>query len=176
MEFNAKLDRSTQALTIFVIIVVVGVFFFIEKSNEVSSFIQNIYFAIAAAGLGLPYLLAPRKYYVDSSAVLVKRILGSVSIPVSAIEEIELYRDFGRRKLAVNIFGSSGFFGHFGLFWIKGVGVARVYLSSTKDCVRIRCGNKNYLLSPYPVEQFLETLSSFLPGSIKVSESLPAQK
>lgn len=161
MEFEAKLDRHVQMLTVLSIVILGGIYLFMMVNSRCISGGKNLYFLFLILALLLPYIFAPRKFIVNSDGIGIKRIAGTVLIPWGSIKSVKRHKNISFGKGVITIFGSQGLYGYFGLFRIKNIGKVYAYLTSIKDCVLIETKSKKYLLSPYPVDEFLYTIQSF---------------
>ncbi len=161
MEFSTRVDKTVQLLTVFSIVVLVGVYFLLKTCSKFSDAGQSFYFGFMVVALATPYLFAPRRFVIDSYGIEINRLIGTLRIPWNSVIEVKRYGRISRTKDIRCIFGSSGLYGYFGLFWVKGLGWVNAYLTSLDDCVLIVAERKKYLLSPSLVDEFLSTAHSF---------------
>ena len=162
MEFSTKIDRLVQIISVGTIIFLF-VIFFIINSNETSAEAQYLTFALV---IGIPiitYALAPRGFVINQDGIVIKRLLGPVRIGHNDIKKITQFDKFGH-KFRSNFIGSKGLFGYYGYLYLHQKGVYRLFITTLKDVVLIETDKKKYLLSPYPMNTFLLTLSSFTPN------------
>ena len=117
----------------------------------------------AVAGLCPLLLLVPcclftiRGYTVHPDAVLVRRLLWSTSIPLTGFESAVVDPDAMRR--ALRVFGNGGLFSFSGVFWKRGVGNFRAYVTDLNRCVVLRMDGRTVVLSPDDPERFVRLVS-----------------
>ncbi len=113
---------------------------------------------VPAVVLCVTIFFAPLGYTVHSQIIMVNRMGPSIVIPCWQIGDIRrLHRsDLG---LTLRIFGSGGFFGAFGRFYSYRLRWFHAYLTNHRDLVLItRTDGTKILISPHPVDAFLDTL------------------
>jgi len=109
----------------------------------------------------LALFFAPIKYTVTNSEVIVNRLGPNVAVPIHTIEHISRpHRKQVRFLTTVRLFGVGGFFGGYGLFWNRSLGVFYAYITNLKTLVFIKYDNgRKILLSPDRPQEFLEAVA-----------------
>jgi len=102
------------------------------------------------------YLFAPRGFGLTSEGVLVSRPVRSFIIPYREIVEA---KPLDRLTwLGVRLWGSGGLYGFYGLYHLAHIGKAWVYATRRKHLIYLKTRVETYVLSPDPVEKFLQNL------------------
>ena len=105
--------------------------------------------------------LAPGGYFVTPREIVVRRILGSVRIPLSDVTDVRSGGDILKGVLWLG--GSGGLFGFFGKFRRPGMGTFMAYATRLDRLVLIERGNATpIVLSPDEPERFVEEVSRVL--------------
>jgi hypothetical protein len=107
----------------------------------------------------LAIVLAPVKYTIIDSMIIVNRLGTNIIIPIENIEDIkkQYKKELGLR---IRLFGSGGSFGGFGLFYASRIGIFNAYITNTKTLVLIKYDHgKKILLSPERPEEFLDAVN-----------------
>src|SRR5437763_1274408 len=125
MQFGATWDTVTKTITAAVAIVVVAV-----------SFTTKIPFAIGVVAFlfALAYAWSPAGYAVSDGALVIRRLLGNISIPLAAIRAARAATadDF---RGCIRLFGSGGLFGYYGLFRSAALGKSKWYMTDRRHAV-----------------------------------------
>lgn len=110
----------------------------------------------------LGYAFSPRGYEVSDRSIVVKRLIGDVRIPLETVAEA---RRAGPDDLCgcIRLWGSGGFFGYYGLFRTKKLGVSRWFLTNRHDVVVVTGSGKPVLFSPDNAEGFLGAIYAVAP-------------
>src|SRR5262249_32600251 len=113
---------------------------------------------------------APRGYEVSGRLIVVKRLIRDVRIPLENVVEA---RRAGPDDLkgCIRVWGSGGFFGYYGLFRTKKLGVSRWYLTNRRDVVVVIGAGKPALFSPDNVDGFLGAIYAAAPASNRLGVS-----
>jgi len=167
--FGAPWSASVWAITVACCVVVlpiavvaVGMICARARANGATEAWLFLVAGIPTTVVVLCVLLAPLRYKVTASAVLVKRLGPDVLIPVENIHEVRQVekRDLG---IGIRIFGSGGFLGGFGIFLSSRLGILYGYVTDASRLVLIECvDGRKYLLSPETPHEFVETVQGFL--------------
>lgn len=99
---------------------------------------------------------AVRKYVVNTERVVIKKPVGSISLPYSQIASVETV---DRVNVSLKVWANAGLFGYFGLFLVADEkSTVRIYATNlTKPMVRIKTtGGRTIYLSPAEPEKFVE--------------------
>lgn len=120
--------------------------------------------ALILAVMIVAWALSPTGFTVEAGVVRVERPVRPVEIPLREIREVRVLPD-GAMGGVIKTFGSSGAFGHFGWFWSRRLGAFRMYATRSKRLVRIVAGERTFVLSPEPVDRFVEEVLARSPGA-----------
>jgi hypothetical protein len=162
-------DRSLKLTTTLVAAVTVGVSVFVlalarDLPSHGDTRVLLIAPAVFVATLAGCWSLAPSGFTIEAGVVRVERPLRPVEIPLREIREVGALPDDGLRG-ALKTLGSSGAFGHMGWFWSKRLGAFRMYATRSRRLVRIVAGKRTFILSPEPVDRFVEEVLARSPAA-----------
>jgi hypothetical protein len=153
--FPASMDRTTRWLSVLVLLtlVIVTVLVGSEAPRAVLWRVLGLNLLI----VGLSWGWAPRGYDVDGERLVVKRPLGSVTLPLASLQEATAaeYDDLG---WVLRTFGNGGLFGWYGRFHSSGLGHHRWYASRRSGLVVLRWPDRTVVISPDDRERFLAAL------------------
>ncbi len=157
--FEARKDFSVKFITgLFIFIIHIPLIMYFLMPGK--TFTVLAVFIILLAALLITFIYAPKSYEIDDESVIIKRRAGDIAIYFDSIEEVkELSGD--ELKGSLRLFGSSGLFGFFGIFYKKGWGRFTAYCSNSSDLVFIRT-EKIWLISPHQKEIFVSVLKEKL--------------
>lgn len=119
--------------------------------------------AILAVVLGLSYAYSPRGYRVSADAIIVKRLIGNVRVPIANLRSIRGVEKDDLRG-AVRLWGSGGFFGYFGLFRTTKLGRCTWYATDRKKLIVAIGASKTTVYSPDDTEGFLNAIRARVPA------------
>jgi PH (Pleckstrin Homology) domain-containing protein len=165
--FGATWDQRLVLTTILVSSLVFGVTtvtIWIARSRDLSAPLRGLMLASVAIALGallLGALLAPREYAVGPGSLTVRRVVGSVAIPMATIRSIER---LAPESLAGSIrtLGASGAFGYYGRFRNALLGDYRMYATRHDGFVLVRA-ERLYVLTPDAPDRFIESVHRLMP-------------
>ena len=117
----------------------------------VAAFVPLVIFGIVA-------LVAPLAIVLTPDAIVVRRVLRNVVIPLGEIREVR--RIEGRDAHFVwRLWGSGRFLRFFGLFYSRSLGEFWAYAGKREDLVLlIRTDGRKIVISPYPPEPFIKAI------------------
>jgi hypothetical protein len=119
--------------------------------------------ALIAAGilalLGLTFLWSPLGYEVEPGALIVRRPIGPVRIPLGGLREARMAQTDDLSG-CLRLFGSGGLFGYFGIFSTTKLGKSTWYCTNRKNLVVLVTENKTIVLSPDNPTSLLEAVGS----------------
>jgi hypothetical protein len=128
--------------------------------------------ALLLAGIPLVSLAyAPRGYVIEGSTVKVLRRVRPREIPLSRLRAAGPVGPVLRGALRLG--GSSGLFGFFGRYWTRSLGVLHAYATRTDGLVQLDTPEARFVLSPEPVERFLDEILTRAPGARRVPAEGP---
>ena len=163
MDFNAPWDGTVKLVTGLVVFTLVGVgvvLYVTFSAAEVKGFALLALELLLVAILVGSYLLAPRGYRVEADAVLIRRPIGPIRIPIDRIKRIEKLPPEAIKK-AVRTFGNGGLFGVYGHFRNSRLGSFRMYVTDHSKLVLLEADHV-YVLSPDRPEVFVEAVQARL--------------
>jgi hypothetical protein len=117
---------------------------------------------LGALILLVSYAYSPRGYAVAERAIVVKRLIGDVRIPLDAVREARAATadDF---RGCLRLWGNGGLFGYYGLFRTSALGKSTWYVTSKKRAVIVITAAKTVVLSPDDVDGFLTAVRASAP-------------
>jgi len=105
--------------------------------------------------------MAPRGYAVNDIELVIDRAMRPITIPLREIKEVKPLED-GVLMRSARLMGTSGFYGHYGLFWSKKTGKFRAYATRMDRLVAVRTEKTLFVLSPENPEDFAAALRGLL--------------
>lgn len=144
-QFSAPFDTLTKVLSIVLMVIVIGV----------TGWTRNM--AIIGFGLvaiALAYAWSPGGYTVRNGELIVHRLIGNVTIPLTGLREVRRAEP-GELLRALRLWGSGGAFGYYGLFQMWKVGRATWYVTTRANAIVVITATKNVVVSPGDVDGFL---------------------
>ena len=110
----------------------------------------------------ITYGLSPRGFSLGPEGLRIHRPFGAHVLPLGKVRNAR--RAQPGELCGLRTFGSGGMFGFFGWFWSRKLGHYRAYVTHRRDMVLVEA-ERPYLLSPERPDDFLRTLSHWLPGA-----------
>ena len=162
MVFKSSLDKTSKAITIGVILLLIVVSLFIgypftSRESIKILLLMGLLFVVLTL---ITYAFSTKSIEVDTINVSINRPFDKVIILRSNIIKIQKieYKDL---SLSMRKFGSGGVFGYIGKFWNKQQGNMTWYVTDMKNPVMIETKNgKKIVLTPDDREQFLEQFTA----------------
>jgi hypothetical protein len=110
----------------------------------------------------LAYLYSPQSYEVSGRSILIKRLIGTVRLPLDSIRELRTGNaaDFQR---CIRLWASGGLFGYYGWFKTAKLGKCRWYMTNRSNSVIVVTDERTVVLSPSDVQGFLASVRSVVP-------------
>jgi hypothetical protein len=160
--FSASYDSTTKAVSAVVCLALLVVAFLAHIIFVALLFPLLIFFA---------YAYSPRGYALTEDALVIKRLIGNIRVPLGSIREIRagFADDF---TCCVRLWGSGGLFGHYGLFRTSTLGKCYWYMTNRSRSVIVTTPNKTLVLSPDDVPGFIAAAGapSLVAKSIATAE------
>jgi hypothetical protein len=147
-EYSASYDKTTKIVTSFVVIL------FLAISIASHSPIMAM---IGALILSFGFAYSARGYTITTEALLIRRAIGNVTIPLAAITEVRA-ATLADLSGAIRLWGSGGLFGHYGAFRTSRLGRCTWYVTDRDRCVIVRTAQKTIVISPDDVDGFLKAM------------------
>jgi len=154
----APWDGTTRVITLGTFLLLGGLTFWIVSGEETEALDIFILFLVWGP-LVITWLFAPRSYLVSREGIVIRRAVGSFTIPAAEVEAVEFA---GRVKPGIRLAASGGLFGWFGLFTLKDGGTAKVYATRWDRMVRVKASREIHILSPAEPEVFVSTANRVL--------------
>ena len=147
---------STSAIAVFVII------FVVTRNAMVGAFELCV--------ILLSYAYSPQSYVVSGPTILIKRLIGTVRVPLEGIRELRVGTDADFRR-CIRLWGNGGFFGYYGWFRTARLGKCRWYMTNRKNSVIVVTDGGTIVLSPSDVAGFIASVRS----AVSVPETTEGQ-
>lgn len=156
--FRARYDGLALGITAFSLAVLGGVAFW----GLVLAPIRFFWVVVAATSLVVlvTYGFSPRGFSLSPDGLRIHRPFGATILPFDKIRSSR--RAQPSELCGLRTFGSGGMFGFFGWFWSRKLGHYRVYVTHRQDMLLVEA-ERPYLLSPDRPDDFLRSLSQWLP-------------
>ncbi len=147
MTFTARYDNTARAVSV-AITVVLGVIVVMTHSPV---FAIPLLLVIAVS-----YILSPQGYAVADGFLVIRRLVGSIRIPLSEIREVRAVERLDLHG-SIRLWGSGGLFGYYGLYRTPGLGMCKWYVTDRSRPV-IVTAEKIFVLSPIDTAAFIAAL------------------
>jgi len=151
--FSASYDSTTRYISLgfFVLLLVM--------TAALHSVVVPCLAALLLAG---SYAWSPRAYTISHQSILVKRLIGTVRIPLDDIREARAATADDFRD-CIRTFGNGGLFGCYGQFSTSKLGSSTWYVTNRANTVVVITGTKTAVFSPDDVEGFLAAIRASAP-------------
>ncbi len=117
---------------------------------------------IGAVLIFLSYAYSPRGYAIFERSIVVKRLIGSVRIPLGGIREVRKATADDLRG-CIKLWGSGGLFGYYGLFRTSKLGKSTWYVTNRGNAVVVTTDAVTTVVSPDSVDAFITAIHSSVP-------------
>jgi len=143
--FSASYDSSTKVISVAVCLIVAAVAWVVHLIFLVPLF---------ALAIGLAYAYSPRGFAVASGAIVIRRLIGNIEVPLADVRGIRAGTadDFGG---LLRLWGNGGLFGYTGLFQTTRLGTCRWYVTNRNNTVIVTTPTKTLVLSPDDTAGFI---------------------
>lgn len=158
MRFSANLDSLSKIITnAFIIVTLVIFFLHVTSITNTSTDTTALLFVLFPAII-ITWGISPQYYLVTDSAVVIKRPLGNINLPVEKIDGITTVdrKDLG---MSLRLLGSGGLFGYLGLFTSTVIGKHQRWCTNKENLVLIECKGKKILISPSDPLEFVQNVN-----------------
>jgi hypothetical protein len=168
MSWDRSLRISTAVVAGLLLLLAAGVPALVSatvgRNDPVAVAFGAVVAAVLLATLGLVWALAPRRIALGGGALRVERRLAPVVIPLSEVREVEVLA--GRALAgALRLAGTSGAFGHYGLFSSRALGPFHLYATAREGLVRVDTARRRYVLSADDAPGRAAALLAAAPGA-----------
>lgn len=163
MSFSASYDLTVKIVSVLVILAALG--------GVVASHRVVVAFLLFLV-LCLSYAYSARGYVCEGPRVIVKRLVGDVTIPLDGLREARLATadDF---RGCMRLWGNGGLFGYYGLFRTTKLGKCTWFVTNRKNAVVLVTAAKTVLLSPDDVTGFLAAAGPYAAAEPALDRALP---
>src|ERR1035438_6095920 len=151
--FSASYDKNTKlisagtyVLMLLLAIVIPGVFMG----------------CLAAVLLVATYAWSPRSYAISERSIFVKRLIGSVRIPLIGIREARIATPDDFRD-CIRLLGNGGLFGYYGQFRTARLGECKWYVTNQSNAVVVITRAGTTVFSPDDADGFLAAIQTSVP-------------
>jgi len=151
--FPAPYDSTARIVSVVICIVLALVAALTQNALTV---------CIGAAVLFFAFAFSPRAYSIQDRSIVVKRLIGNVSISLDGIREVRV-ATADDLSGAYRLWANGGLFGYYGLFSTSKLGRCRWYLTNRKNAVVAVTEHKTSLFSPDDVNGFLAAIRAAVP-------------
>ncbi len=154
-QFSAPYDATVKSVTVVVCVLLLAL----------TWMIHIIYVAaLMPLILVLAYIYSPRGYAIEGQAIVVKRLIGNVRVPLAEVREL---RPGSRDDFtgAVRMWGNGGLFGFYGLYRTSKLGQCSWYVTDRSKTVIVVAGAKTLVISPDDVQGFIAAAGMPAPVS-----------
>lgn len=117
---------------------------------------------VGALLLVFSYAFSPRGYTIREGSIIVRRLIGNVSISLDGVREARAATADDLRG-CIRLWGDGGLFGYYGLFRTAKLGKSTWYVSNRAHRVVVVTSAKTVVLSPDDVELFLAAVRTSTP-------------
>jgi hypothetical protein len=151
--FSASYDKATKWISagIFVLLLVLTLV------------IPGVFMGCLGALLLLAtYAWSPRSYTISERSILVKRLIGTVRIPLDGIREARIATPDDFRD-CIRLLGNGGLFGYYGQFSTAKLGECKWYVTNQSNAVVIVTRTGTTVFSPDDANGFLAAIQASVP-------------
>ncbi|HUE24461.1 MAG TPA: PH domain-containing protein [Bryobacteraceae bacterium] len=143
--FSASYDSTTKAISAVVCAMLIAVAWMVHII-----FVALLFPLLIC----LAYAYSTREYALSGGAIVVKRLIGDIRVPLADIREIRpgTPDDFTG---CVRLWGNGGLFGYYGLFRTARLGRCYWYVTNRSKTVVVVTPNRTMVLSPDDVAGFI---------------------
>lgn len=152
-EFRAaRLDRPTMLVTLALIVVLIGIALTVPSAVGDPA-VAAVGWGVSVATVVLAWGFAPRGYALSADGLLRirRKLFGSKDFRITRAEPMPELFGFG----GIRLVGSGGAFGWYGLFWRKGTGRYRAYVTDRGRLIACTGPTGLVVISPDDPEAFL---------------------
>jgi hypothetical protein len=162
MDFSAPFDRTSQFVTIAVSGCIALIYIFILNfQKDMPDFAKIMLIVVFLVIVAIPYFFSVRRYTLGSNTLEISFILHKRTIAIADITEI-VFPNHNNLAGSIRLFGSGGFFGYSGHYYLKSIGKYIIYANSTRNTVLIRSKQgKTFVLAPETPENFVAILKNY---------------
>jgi Bacterial PH domain len=154
MRFSASYDRNTKIVSGIVCLGLLAVIV------AVHNFVLT---SLSLLAILLCFAYSPRGYELAGRSILVKRLAGTVRIPLDGLREARRATPDDFRG-GIRLWGSGGLFGYYGLFSTTKLGKSTWYVTNRSNSVVVVTAAKTVLFSPDGAEVFLAAIRAGGPA------------
>ncbi len=136
--FSASYDSTAKAISVIVCLLLAVVAWMVHVVYIVLLFPLLIFLA---------YAYSPRGYKLSPDALVIRRLIGNIRVPLADIREVRAGTpdDFTG---CLRLWGNGGLFGYYGLFSTSKLGKSHWYVTRRDQTAIITTANKVLVLSP----------------------------
>jgi hypothetical protein len=126
---------------------------------------------LSALIIALSYGYSPRRYIVSEGSVVVRRLIGSVRIPLDSIRDVRAASPEDLRG-CIRLFGNGGLFGYYGRYRTSKLGTCHWYVTNRDNAVVLITSAKTSVFSPDDVNGFVATIQAVapIPGALRAGQ------
>jgi len=143
--FSASYDSTAKVISAVVCLLVIAVAWVVHM----------VFLAVLFPLLiGFTYAYSPRGYAISGGAIVVRRLIGDIRVPLADVREVRAGTpdDFTG---CLRLWGNGGLFGYTGLFQTTKLGTCRWYVTNRSKAVIVATQSKTLVLSPDDVAGFM---------------------
>ena len=148
MRFPASYDRNTKIVSTIVCLGLLAVIVFVHNL---------VLTCLSLLVIVLCFAYSPRGYVLAGRSILVKRLAGTIRIPIDELREARRATPDDFRG-SIRLWGSGGLFGYYGLFSTAKLGRSTWYVTNRSNGVVVITASKTVLFSPDGAETFLAAI------------------
>lgn len=151
--YKAPWGTSLTVISVLVTLLCVGIaIFMLRLDGGALPWLAVLPLAIVAGSA--PFAI--RGYTIDADAIRIRRLFWENRLPRAGLESARFEPGATRRSL--RICGNGGLFSFSGLFYKKGLGAYRAFVTDPGRTVVLRYASRRVVVSPDAPEQFVEEL------------------
>jgi Bacterial PH domain len=109
--------------------------------------------------VSVSYAYSPRRYIVSGRAIIVKRLIGNVTVPLGNLRAARPARPDDFRG-SIRLFGNGGLFGYYGLFRTPGLDKSWWYVTNRSKSLVVITAEKTVVVSPDRGDDFLAAVGA----------------
>ncbi len=152
--FSATYDRTTKIIS--ALVVALLIFLAVTAHSVVIESLAGLVILVS-------YAYSPRGYALSHRWLTIKRLIGSVHLPLDQIHQVRVAAGDDLTG-CIRLWGSGALFGYYGIFRTTGLGKCTWYVTDRSKSVVVVSATKTVVLSPDDVDGFIAALKTLAPA------------
>ncbi|HVI47668.1 MAG TPA: PH domain-containing protein [Chitinophaga sp.] len=165
MRYNARLDDTSKIVTH--LCIVLTLLMSCRQITDIShdAIATTMLLFVLVPAIVVAWCLSPRYYKIEAGAILIKRPLMSITIPMTDIVRLKSITE-EELGSGSRMAGMGGLFGYLGTYHSSEIGKYQRWCTNKDSMVLIESSYRKWLISPSNAEHFIRYVNSIInvPG------------